>query len=468
MHFTKSCIPALSSTSQSQAGFRESVSSWTFGLRVRRRWPELFQRWSPYALPLEQQQGLLTGTTEAGIEASLLQLAALGAGHGWNVLLFDAQGSASLATRFVALLRQCGCARTIVFPNQRCDLWQGSQDRLLHRFLPPSFFRMAPFPCAALPWLAAVLHQDVTQWQTPAAATAQLISLIMARGHTLEQETSGRTEGAPDLFTSDAVDLSSLPCWHAALSFLLDQRRDEGSFDEWTFDSIDGAYLSFDAWSRPEHARYQAHVLLADLAGSLVERPRSARRVLVLLRHPDLLFDAETIRQLAVLLEQAGGSAFFAVRSLSDLGAAAPSILHGTSTFLLHRSPASEVLTALAPRDASAFRLLPRLDDHDCLAISRGQVALLRVQPPPIEAAALLSAAQQIPPAKEEDPFAFLAAFRQLNAAWHAMHTESHGQDWRTVPLRNDPLHPLEERVDEQQSALQATTTSEEKQDAHP
>ena len=440
------------------------MSSWTFGLRVRRRWPGILSRRPLYALPLERQQGLITGTTEAGIETSLLQIAALAAGHGWKIVLFDAQGSASLATRFVALLRQFGRTQTVVFPNQRCDLWQGSQDRLLHRFLPPSFFRMAPLPSTALPWLAALLQQDVTQWQTPSATTAQLISLIMARGHTLEQETSEHAGGAPGLDTHDAVDLSSLTRWHAALSFLLEQRRDEGSFDEWTFDSIDGAYLSFDAWSRPEQARYQAHVLLADLASSLVERTRSARRVLVLLRRPDLLFDAETIRQLAVLLEQAGGSAFFAVRSLSDLGAAAPSILHGTSTFLLHRSPASEVLTALAPRDASALRRLPRLDDHECLAISRGQVTFLRVQPPPIEAAALLSAAQQIPPAKEEDPFAFLAAYRQLNAAWHSIRADSQGPDWRTVPLQDTPLLPLEETADEQQHALRATTTASEEE----
>ena len=406
---------------------------WQFGMRQPTGWRRLLLRPAQqYSLHLGQHRGAIFGITEAGLNISLLRLAANAARHGWKVVLFDAQGSADMAARFVATMHQAGRANTYVFPNAPYNGFRGSKMALFHRLLSVAPFREPYYQHITTASLSAILQMPEGSLRSLDELVEQLTSIKARLGGTRSRGAARPSLPLLTLLCPDA--LLGAPLRYAALSALAGNRL-SGS---WSYDQADAAYLSFNAWSRPQEARHLARYLLDDLASYLVERDKGPSRVLLLLKHPELLFEIGQVASLFALLEQKRGSVFVAARSPADLGREAGRILKNATTLLIHRSmttlPFEPYVAFSGPRRHPFFDgTIQRLTDERCFAIHQGQVALVQIAPVQCDAADLLRAHKRIPalppddeacfswdlclPDEEEDAWDLAAIFGPVNDA---------------------------------------------------
>lgn len=371
----------------------ELLPPWALGTVQPQGWRTWFgQPARPYEIDLSTNHGVILGTTESGISTSMQRLAFNAASHGWKVFLFDAQGSREDAIAFYAAMHTAGREHIHLFPGDAYGGWQGTGHALLHRLLQVSPFGREPYyQHIATAGLASVLLQDGPPVRDLDDLTQRLSRMLQQR------RPVRRRPGNPNHISPfDAIrstDMSGPPLRYSALSSLVGNSLN-GS---WSYDNADAAYFSFSAWSRPEEARLQARYLLADLASYLAERTQSQPRVLLLIKHPELLFDLEQITPLFAQMERARGSLFVSARSVADFGKAAPHVLKNASVLLIHRSQTSSPFEPYIPRPwwkSHAFfnGALQRLADRDCFAIAGGRVSQVHVTPAPLDVAEVVRA----------------------------------------------------------------------------
>jgi len=357
--------------------------------------PQGWRAWAgrpalPYEIDLGMHQGVILGATEIGTNASMQRIAFNAASHGWKVFLFDAQGSQEEAVAFYAAMQQAGRQQVYLFPGDAYNGWQGTGNALLHRLLQISPSREPYYQHIAIAGLASVLLQDDVPHNLDDILSQ--LSTSMKKRSSVRRGPWEPHHFSP-LETVRATDLSGPLLRYHAFSSLVGKSL-SGS---WSYDQADAAYFAFNAWSRPEEARVQARFLLADLASYLSERVHKKPRVLLLIKHPEYLFDVEQIVPLFAQMERSLGSLFLAVRSPADLGRAPHHVLKNASILLVHRS-----LTALPFEPYIAFpwwkshsfvnESLQSLSDQDCFVIARGGVTQVRVAPVHLEAAEIVRA----------------------------------------------------------------------------
>jgi hypothetical protein len=362
-------------------GGRVIVPDWQFGSNFSQGWKRLLHLPpSPLSLDLsEHSVGVLFGTTPQGIDMSLLRLATNAARHCWKVILFDAMGSKERAATFLAAMQYAGLQKVRVFPHAPFDGWRGTPEQISQRLLHVASFDSAP----SLQHLAAILLPAFLS-EKRVSGLGDLVSrftdLLQQRSSSFPQHTAVHL---PTLLQSvPRYELVELALRCGTLATLLGSSLD----GEWSFEDASAAYLSFNALTHPRSARTQATLLLADLARYLTESGRQTEHVLLLIQHPELLFDLE--QQLAPLLattEQVGMRVFLAVSRSADLGYQAHRILAYAQTILLHRGCAG--WSDLAPYVSVPRKLVPsvqtlaQLPDDECFVISNGVVRHARLDP---------------------------------------------------------------------------------------
>jgi hypothetical protein len=142
--------------------------------------------------------------------------------------------------------------------------------------------------------------------------------------------------------------------------------------------SASATYIGINAWSQPNAARAIARVLLTDICKYV--RCYEPARMLLLFKHPELLFDQTQILPLFAFMEQAGGSLFAAVRSIADFGGSA--IVKNARTVIVHRSHPSRDWTSCISRSwEHPLRTVRSLPDNECFVVHAGQATHVRVKP---------------------------------------------------------------------------------------
>jgi hypothetical protein len=349
----------------------------------------------PYYIDLAETQGGVLGTTESAISATLYRLAFNAASSGWKVFFFDAQGSQEQAAFFVAAMQQAGHRRVHVFPHDPYGGWQGSGRAQLHRLLQMSTHSREPYyQHIQTISLAAALQQESAPIQSMDELVDRLRPIRPIRGLTQREPSIDSV-----LARIRTTDRFGALLRYQALAILAGTSLN----GTWSYDHADAAYFSFKAWSRPEEARHQARFLLADLADYLEERAaEEPPQVLVLIKHPEQLFEMEYIASLFARMQQSQGSLFIAARSLDDFGRSASHVLQNAPMWLVHRSRTWRPFETSLPRrrryTLPSEEHLQHLGDQDCFAIGNGSVKQVRITPVSIPYRALLHAARNLTP----------------------------------------------------------------------
>ncbi len=308
---------------------------WEFGKRINdRRTPLLLrQPESTYHLDLTEHSGVIVGLTESGISMSLLRIGSLAAEHGWNVVFFDPLSSMEHAAEFTGIMRQAGCAKTYQFPGNTVL----------------SNLDLGPAP-----------YEPLACWPGGITASASPPSLPFAVQ------------------------------WY--LDNMLTNKHDD---EEAETEGASAAYIGVNVWSQPEESRAFARLLLTNIIRAVSEGEPGDRRMLLLIKHPELLFDMEQVTPLFALMDQMNGSIFMASRSVADLGWQASTILKDAPTLIVHRShPSWEMQSCISTPwwagHASFNRSIHTFPDDECFVIHEGEATHIRVMPvdpgPPIGA----------------------------------------------------------------------------------
>ncbi len=142
--------------------------------------------------------------------------------------------------------------------------------------------------------------------------------------------------------------------------------------------SASATYIGINVWSQPKVARAIARVLLTDICKCV--REQAPARMLLLFKHPELLFDQTQILPLFAFMEQAQGSVFAAVRSIADFGGSA--IVKNARTVIVHRShPSRDWTSCISNSWEHPLRIVRSLPDNECFVIHAGQATHVRVRP---------------------------------------------------------------------------------------
>lgn len=164
------------------------------------------------------------------------------------------------------------------------------------------------------------------------------------------------------------------------------------------YDQKDAAYVSFNTWGSPREARHHAQFLLDKLFCSSLS---CKTPVLLLINHPERLFDPEQMTPLFARMRASHGSLFLATSSPEDFGWAADRLMSDASVLLIHRSLSSRpfelyVARPWWKRNPLHNTALQRLSDHECFVLGKGEVSHVRVAPVSIDAQALMHATKSL------------------------------------------------------------------------
>ena len=302
-------------------------------------------------MDLAHHSGVVAGLTEEGLDCSLLRLATNAACQGWKVVMFDAHSTQAQAATFVAAMRAARCQSITALPVDEED---DEED---------------PFD---FPWNPL-----------PQAVRARRLVTILPMGLSLPPMLSiGRELPSctpPPVVFHQRVPERSVPRGTGRVPWA----RLPISF---TYERADAVYFGFNAASCPLQEQRLAEGLLLGLTRFLNRQVQGDPPVLLLIKGPASLFQAERLASLFALLEQARGSLFIATRSPADEGFDGAKVLKNAKTLILHRSPTTlpyAPYVALPwPRWNGFFDgIISQFTNRECFVIHRGRCAHLRVRP---------------------------------------------------------------------------------------
>ena len=386
LHASQSTLRQESSGKQHIAP-EDPAWNWYLGTRQPQGWWKHRRPWPTSLLfSLDGEQGLLFGQDGNDLDASLLRLAFNAARNDWKVFFFDAQGTPENAARFLATMAKAQRDHTYVFPQQHFNGWQGNKMQIFHRLL-------QALPQAHNPYYRHIAMVTLgSALDTYAFAPLCMENLAETLiGQTLSRWTRRNTMPVPvsALFNqAGSSELFGDSLRYAALTMLSGNLLNGG----WSYDDADAAYLSFPTWSRPEQAHLLARFLLADLTSYLAERKRDQKPVLLLMKHPTLLFGTNQLASLSTLLAAHNSSLFMAEHAPANFGQNARRVLSTASTVILHRSTNTLPFESLldSSRSLRFFeRQLPNLAADQSFLLHRGTSTLAHIAPVHTEQSAL-------------------------------------------------------------------------------
>jgi hypothetical protein len=267
---------------------RVTLPDWKFGTRVQQWWERLLhQPLRPVFLnPSERSLSVLLGTATRDTETSMLRLATNAARHSWKVVQFDGLGSHARAATFMAAMQQAGLQDIHAFPYEPYNGWQATPELLQQHLLNEMPFYRGPYQQHLAALCLSALFAD-----KPMTSLKELFKSLADLPHEMyvwmsHHSTTPFAKYLRELSRQEFADLAGR---FGAFATLLGDSMDV----KWSLGQADAAYLSLDAITHPLRARTQAALLLADLVRYLTDSGRSKKPVLLLLQHPELLFDLE-------------------------------------------------------------------------------------------------------------------------------------------------------------------------------
>jgi hypothetical protein len=142
---------------------------------------------------------------------------------------------------------------------------------------------------------------------------------------------------------------------------------------------VDSAYIGVNVWSQRSSACTLARLLLDSIMRNIWKQDA---KILLLLTHPELLFEMEQILPLFAALEQNGGSLFVAARSIADFGWQGSTLVENARTVIAHRSNPSFRLTSCISGSWGQFfdKTVRSLPDNECIILHAGEATHVRVK----------------------------------------------------------------------------------------
>jgi hypothetical protein len=300
-------------------------------------------------IPVEalQQHGTVLGEPGFGKTITLLQLAAIAARYGMQVIFLDLKGSQKTAVQFVAAMRHVGLARIKVFPSEAYDGWRGDANAIYNRLMAladpgthPYYARVdatlvslaVRAPCGPPRSSQDFLERLNATWLKHAYAGSQ---------HWYEQRTIRKVR--PHI---DASSLAYDGFFSAANGGL------DGTF---ACEDGDAVYIGLDGSALREQAANIGRYVLEDCAHYATTRKPVDLRTLVIIDEFGVL-KTSNAANLYERVREAGMAMWAVAQSYQGLGAERASVLAASSIKVLHRcGDPEEVVRFAGWRDQPAF-----------------------------------------------------------------------------------------------------------------
>jgi hypothetical protein len=354
-------------------------SEWRFGSRQNQWWRRLLHiQPDSLSLPLDKDRvGLLLGTATTGLSMSMLRLAMNAARNGWRVVLFDAFGSKYRAALFLAAMQQAGLEHILTYPYEPYDGWQGTAEQVSQRLL--QLLPMDEYPQER--FLVSICLQALlsTRKVTRLSDLARQMSNLLKTTHAFPLGMASYL--APILDAQPAWLRMQVAALFESLTVQVGNKLD----GKWSFQDVEAAYLSFNTIASPDKAPLQASFLLSDLVRQLTAADRDTSPVLLLIEHPELLFDVEQLCPLLADIEHLCAAAYLSIGSLSDLHFSMYRILSYVQTMLIHRNSVMNGVLSLFPnvsrKRVPPAQVLAQLSNDECFVVRDAFVWHARIDP---------------------------------------------------------------------------------------
>ena len=221
------------------------------------------------------KHGVVIGKSGSGKSETLLRLA-VGAARilRWQVIMIDGKGDHEAGLRFLAAMKSAGIRRVKMFPIEAYNGWVGSQEALLSRLLAVEEYSDTHYRAIA----ENLLRLAISAPGHPVTNSAELLLRLNLTNKVLLGLYAGNSELEAYLTYYSKRDPLGVYNRYAALLAKLGGKLD----GEWSFDSVDAAYISLDGLALSGIVSGLGRYFVEDFANYAGQRKPLERRVLFL------------------------------------------------------------------------------------------------------------------------------------------------------------------------------------------
>ncbi len=219
------------------------------------------------------KHGVVIGKSGSGKSETLLRLA-IGAARilRWQVIMIDGKGDHEAGLRFLAAMKSAGIQRVKMFPIDAYNGWVGSQEALLSRLLAVEEYSDTHYRAIA----ENLLRLAISAPGHPVTNSAELLVRLNLTNEVLLGLYAGNSELEAYLTYYSKRDPLGVYNRYAALLAKLGGKLD----GEWSFDSVDAAYISLDGLALSGIVSGLGRYFVEDFANYAGRRKPLDRRVL--------------------------------------------------------------------------------------------------------------------------------------------------------------------------------------------
>jgi hypothetical protein len=230
-----------------------------------------------FVLPTAElsKHGVVIGKSGSGKSETLLRLAVAAARIlRWQVIMIDGKGDHEAGLRFLAAMKSAGIQNVKMFPVEAYNGWVGSQEALLSRLLAVEEYRDTHYRAIA----ENLLRLAISAPGQPISNSAELLLRLNLTNEVLLGLYAGNSEVEAYLTYYGKRDPLGVYNRYAALLAKLGGKLD----GEWSFDSVDAAYISLDGLALSGIVSGLGRYYVEDFANYAGQRKPLERRVLFL------------------------------------------------------------------------------------------------------------------------------------------------------------------------------------------
>jgi hypothetical protein len=228
-----------------------------------------------FILPIAElsKHGVVIGKSGSGKSETLLRLA-VGVARilGWQVIMIDGKGDHEAGLRFCAAMKSAGIQNVKMFPAEAYNGWVGSQEALLSRLLAVEEYSDTHYRAIA----ENLLRLAISASGQPISNSAELLLRLNLTNEVLLGLYAGNSEVEAYLTYYSKRDPLGVYNRYAALLAKLGGKLD----GEWSFDSVDAAYISLDGLALSGIVSGLGRYYVEDFANYAGQRKPLERRVL--------------------------------------------------------------------------------------------------------------------------------------------------------------------------------------------
>lgn len=230
-----------------------------------------------FVLPTAElsKHGVVIGKSGSGKSETLMRLA-VAAAHilRWQVIMIDGKGDHEAGLRFLAAMKSAGIQNVKMFPIEAYNGWVGSQEAILSRLLAVEEYSDTHYRAIA----ENLLRLAISAPGQPISNSAELLLRLNLTNEVLLGLYAGNSEVEAYLTYYSKRDPLGVYNRYAALLAKLGGKLD----GEWSFDSVDAAYISLDGLALSGIVSGLGRYYVEDFANYAGQRKPLERRVLFL------------------------------------------------------------------------------------------------------------------------------------------------------------------------------------------